>query len=222
MGKLTLYIDPMKRLLKSFVLAALASPVFAQTDRAGEFDYYVLALSWTPSWCALEGDDRDSPQCNPDTGFGFTVHGLWPQYEQGWPEFCTTSARDPSRRQTAEMADIMGTGGLAWYQWKKHGRCSGLSATDYFETTREAYENISRPEVLRRIDQTYQLPASVIEAAFLESNPDFTADQITITCKQGRIQEARICLTKDLEPRQCGMDVVQDCTLQDAEFAPMR
>ncbi|MCF6303888.1 MAG: ribonuclease T2 [Rhodobacteraceae bacterium] len=212
----------MKRILKSFVLAAFASPVFAQTDRAGEFDYYVLALSWTPSWCALEGDDRDSPQCNADTGFGFTVHGLWPQYEQGWPEFCTTSAHDPSRRQTAGMADIMGTGGLAWYQWKKHGRCSGLSAEAYFDATRQAYESINRPEVLRQIDQTYRLPARIIEDAFMESNPEITADQITITCKQGRIQEARICLTKDLDLRQCGVDVVQDCSLSDAEFAPIR
>jgi len=221
-GKLSLYIDPMKRILKSFVLAALASPVFAQNDRAGEFDYYVLALSWTPNWCALEGDERNSPQCDADTGFGFTVHGLWPQYEQGWPEFCTTAARDPSRQQTNAMADIMGTGGLAWYQWKKHGRCSGLSADAYFETTRQAYESINRSQVLRGIDQTYRLPAQVIEDAFLEINPQLSADQITITCKQGRIQEARICLTKDLTPRQCSADVAQDCTLQDAEFAPIR
>ncbi len=222
MGKLSLYIDPMKRLLKSFVLAALASPVFAQNDRAGEFDYYVLALSWTPNWCALEGDARNSEQCDPDTGFGFTVHGLWPQYEQGWPEFCTTSASDPSRRQTSDMADIMGTGGLAWYQWKKHGRCSGLSAEAFFDITRQAYENINRPEVLRQIDQIYHLPARIIEDAFLESNPELAADQITITCKQGRIQEARICLTKDLSLRQCGVDVVRDCSLSDAEFAPIR
>jgi len=200
----------------------LATPVFAQNNLAGDFDYYVLSLSWTPNWCVLEGDARGSEQCDANTGFGFTVHGLWPQYNQGWPSYCTTVERDPSRQQTSEMADIMGTSGLAWYQWKKHGRCSGLSAEAYFDITRQAYDNLNRPDVLRQIDQTYQLPASVVEDAFLEANPSLIADQITITCKQGFIQEARICLTKNLTPRQCGADVIQDCTLPNAEFAPIR
>jgi len=39
-----------------------------------------------------------------------------------------------------------------------------------------------------------------------------------ITCKDTRIQEARICLTKDLEPRRCGADVIRDCTLDRALF----
>lgn len=217
-----LYIGPMNQLIKSFVFALLATPVFADGEQAGDFDYYVLSLSWTPTWCTLEGDGRRSPQCDDDTGFGFTMHGLWPQYEQGWPSYCTTVARDPSRRQTNDMADIMGTGGLAWHEWKKHGRCSGLSAAEYFETAREAYESVTRPPVFRAMDRTFHVPASLIEEAFLEVNPALSADQITITCKNGFIQEARICLTKDLEPRDCSPEVVRDCTLRDAEIAPLR
>ena len=104
-----------------------AAPAVAQ-DRAGEFDYYVLALSWSPSWCATQGRGRDEPQCEPRRRTGFVVHGLWPQYERGWPDHCATDERDPSRRESQAMADVMGSGGLAWYQWQKHGRCSGLVA----------------------------------------------------------------------------------------------
>jgi ribonuclease T2 len=120
------------------------------------------------------------------------------------------------------MADIMASGGLAWHQWKKHGRCSGLSSEQYFKIARQAYNAVVRPPVLRKLERAVKLPAAVIEEAFLKSNPDWSADMLTITCKQGRIQEARLCLTKGLQPRVCGADVIRDCSMRDAVFAPIR
>lgn len=199
-----------------------AAPARAEGERPGEFDYYVLALSWTPTWCALEGDDRDSPQCDAGRGFGFTLHGLWPQYEVGWPSFCPTALRPPSRGMTGDMADIMGSSGLAWHQWRKHGTCTGLEAADYFALSRLAYERVARPALLRQLDREVRLPAAVIEAAFLEENPGLSADMLTVTCRAGRVQEVRLCLTRDLEPRVCGADVRRDCALEAALFSPMR
>ena len=209
----------MHRLFALFCLFATSLPA---QDRAGAFDYYVLSLSWSANWCALEGDARNSPQCDPAADFGWILHGLWPQYERGYPANCTTNQRPPSRSDTAAMADIMGTAGLAWHQWRKHGVCSGLSSDDYFALARVAYGQITRPEVLRALDRPVTLPAALIEEAFLRDNPEMTADQITITCKSGYIQEARICMTRDLQPRTCGSDVIRDCTLSDAQFSPMR
>ncbi|MEM9639366.1 MAG: ribonuclease T2, partial [Pseudomonadota bacterium] len=190
----------------------LVMPALAQEHRTGVFDYYVLSLSWSPNWCTLEGDARGSEQCAPQHDHGWILHGLWPQYERGYPAYCKNSERAPSRRMTREMADVMGTSGLAWHQWKKHGTCSGLSATDYYSLSRAAYRRIARPEVFRRVDKAIRLPATVVEEAFLEANPDLGADGITVTCKQGHIQEARICLTRDLELRRCGGDVLRDCS----------
>lgn len=204
------------------ILLASASLARAEGERAGDFDYYVLALSWSPTWCALEGDSRNSPQCDGSRDFGWVLHGLWPQYERGWPSYCRTDMRNPSRSETAGMADIMGTSGSAWHQWNKHGRCSGLSSDDYFAIAREAYGRVVRPDIFRRLKDPVRLPASVVEEAFLESNPDLSGDQITITCKSGRIQEARICLTRSLEPRDCGSDVNRDCRMTDALFEPVR
>ncbi len=209
----------MKRLLSALLLTAV--PATAQ-DIAGEFDYYVMALSWSPTWCAIEGDARQSPQCDASEDFGWILHGLWPQYEQGWPANCRTNFRAPSRRETSEMADIMGTSGLAWHQWNKHGVCSGLDSADYYTLSREAYAQITRPPVFRRLDSAVTLPASVIEDAFIQANPELERDQITVTCKQGYIQEARICLTRDLELRSCGSDVRRDCSLSDAQLDPIR
>lgn len=219
----------MTRSLRPLCLALLVAaslshpaPLRAEGERAGEFDYYVLALSWSPSWCALEGDERQSEQCDTRHDYGFTLHGLWPQYEDGWPSFCRTTVRDPSRNETAAMVDIMGTGGLAWYQWKKHGRCSGLPPTAYFDTARRAYGSVVMPDVFERLQKEVRLPASVVEEAFLEVNPGLSANGITVTCEAGRIQEVRICLTKELALRDCGADVRRDCRLQDAAMPPVR
>lgn len=200
----------------------LAAPVAAENDRAGVFDYYVLALSWSPTWCALEGDARGSPQCDASRDHGWVLHGLWPQFHRGWPSNCRTTEPQPTRAITSAMADIMGTGGLAWYQWQKHGRCSGLSARAYFALARQAYESVNRPAILRQLDKPVRLPARVIEQAFLEANPKWEPDMLTITCKDDRIQEARLCLSRDLVPVPCGRDVVKDCALGDALFDPVR
>ena len=211
---------PFSRLMAAFI--ALATPGLAEGDRTGVFDYYVVSLSWSPNWCLIEGDARNSPQCDEGSGHGWIMHGLWPQFHRGYPSFCQTSERPPSRGMTAGMADIMGTSGLAWHQWKKHGTCNGLSATEYYALTRDAYEQVIRPDIFRKLDRQVKLPASVVEEAFLKANPEMEPDGVTITCRAAQIQEARICLSRALDPVPCGQDVVRDCTRKDALFAPVR
>ena len=205
-------------------LALLVStPAVAEGEPAGEFDYYVMALSWSPNWCALTGDDRRDPQCDDGRSLTFILHGLWPQYDGGgWPSYCRTPRRDPSRSESGAMADIMGGSGLAWHQWKKHGRCTGLPPADYYALMRRAYAGVKIPPVFARITTDMTLPASVIEDAFLESNPALARDQVTVTCQSGMIQEVRICLDKTLTPRRCGTDVIRDCTLPDAGLDAVR
>jgi ribonuclease T2 len=210
----------MRKLVLALIM--LAGSLRADGEKTGEFDYYVLALSWTPTWCALEGDARGSEQCDASKDFGWTLHGLWPQFHQGWPSFCRTSERQPSRSMTNGMSDIMGPSGLAWHQWKKPGTCSGLSAQDYYALSREAYGKVNRPALFRKLKDPVKVPAKVIEEAFLKENPLLKANTLTITCKQGRIQEARICLSKDLDPVPCGRDTIKDCSMTNALFDPVR
>jgi len=193
-----------------------------QADSSEQDDYYLLALSWVPSWCAAEGDARDAAQCQTDTGW--QVHGLWPQYANGgWPEYCQTDARDPRRAQTRAMADIMGDGGLAWHQWKKHGRCSGLSAEDYFARTRAAFAQLTWPKSLREIASATRATPETIEQAFRAANPDFGPDMVIATCREGNLQELRVCLNRDLSPRDCGADVLERaCRARQITLPPLR
>ncbi len=206
----------MRRLFISALLAL--SPVMGA---AQQFDYYVLSLSWSPSWCTLEGNARNSDQCDPDADYGWSLHGLWPQYHRGYPAYCQTAKRPPSRAMTSAMVDIMGSSGLAWHQWKKHGVCSDLDGQSYLDLSRQAYDSITRPPVFRKLTETVKLPARVIEEAFIKSNPDLDPDMITVTCKENMIQEVRICLSKFLDPVPCGRDVVRDCDLSNAILPPI-
>jgi len=58
--------------MRKLVLALMmiAGSLCADGEKAGEFDYYVLALSWTPTWCTLEGAARNSEPCDASKDFG--------------------------------------------------------------------------------------------------------------------------------------------------------
>ncbi len=215
-------IAHLARALAMLAVLLAAAPSHAEGEEAGDFDYYILSLGWTPSWCATTGEARGDDQCHPRHHYGFTLHGLWPQFDRGWPSDCRTRERDPSRAQSAAMADITGSAGLAWHEWKEHGRCSGLSARDYYALSRRAYVSITIPKVFANLDRDITLPARVVEEAFIEANPGLTPAMITITCDQGHIQEARICLTKNLAPRPCGQDAARDCRAPKALMEKIR
>ncbi|AZN72427.1 ribonuclease [Georhizobium profundi] len=177
------------------------APAVAQ-DRAGDFDFYVLSLSWSPTFCALDGRDNRQ-QCGSNADFGFIVHGLWPQYEQGFPEFCETRHDDRVPRELGQdYFDIMPSMGLIGHQWRKHGSCTGLSPEEYLELTRDAYERIQIPDELDGRGPISLSPAEV-ETAFLDANPGLSEDGIAATCSAGALDEVRICLTKDLDFRAC-------------------
>lgn len=172
----------------------------------GDFDYFVLALSWSPAFCR-RNPDRD--QCGQ--GRRLTLHGLWPQYEQGWPEDCPSRFGRPSRAALRANADLTGSEGLLAYQWRKHGACSGLAPDAFFGLARQAVDAVRAPELLAELDRGGRARPAEIEAAFLRANPALEPDGVTVKCRDNRFSEVRICLAKDLSPRRCGADVVRDC-----------
>lgn len=163
------------------------------------FDFYVLSLSWSPGYCSSQGERANRQQCAVADPFGFVVHGLWPQLDDGYPEFC--DLREPAQvdRQLAQsMFDIMPSRGLIDHQWKKHGSCSGLSQADYFAVTRAAFEKIRMPDTyLERDDTGRERPADV-EQAFIDANA-IPAQSIAVTCDRRFLRDVRICLSKDLK-----------------------
>ncbi|XWN32346.1 MAG: ribonuclease T2 [Devosia sp.] len=170
---------------------------------AQEVDHYVLSLSWSPSYCAREGDDAPNLQCGADKDFGFIVHGLWPNTANDTPSFCHNRPRNPPRRVVNSMLDIMPSRGLIRHQWRKHGTCSGLSQSAYFDTVRRAYEAVEIPPRLEALEADISVAPEVMRAAFRAINPTLPEDGIYVRCRGPELVDVRLCLTPDLAFRGC-------------------
>ncbi|MEJ8572189.1 ribonuclease T2 [Microbaculum marinum] len=202
----------------------LAGPVAARAgqDVPGDFDFYVLALSWSPSYCEAEGDRADRFQCAGGRPYHFVVHGLWPQYERGWPQYCRPAGAPPSEPMVRAMLDIMPSPGLVRHEWDKHGTCAGLPVEGYFETLRKARGKVRIPPAFEGIAAYTMVTPADVETAFRTANPGIAADAIAVTCDSRRLREVRICLTKSLEYRSCEEVDRKSCRLQRAVMPPAR
>lgn len=192
-------------LVLAFTLGLSAPPAPAQErGEPGKFDFYVLALSWSPSYCEAEGDNRrDNEQCSRGRPFSFVVHGLWPQYERGYPRSCIDPAPRIPGKLIDSMLDLMPARGLVIHQWREHGTCSGRDAQNYFATVRRARERVTIPDRFHRLERYTMVSPGEVEAAFLAANPELKPDMVAVTCDRRRLREVRICMSRDFAFRSC-------------------
>ena len=190
----------------------------------GDFDFYVFALSWSPGFCSAGGgDDKGRDQCRAGADLGFVVHGLWPQGERGFPTECNPANRTPSRIALDTAAGVYPDEGLARYQWRKHGTCSGKSPTDYFGEVRAARDRVVVPPAFLAAKQKQTWTAPDIERAFVASNPGLRADMVSVACRGEVLQEVRICFSKDMRSFQSCPEVDRrGCRTRQITVPPMR
>lgn len=192
-----------------FLLAVALSSARAQEQRQqhqpGRFDFYVLALSWSPSFCQdTEERGREArEQCGLGRPYAFVVHGLWPQYERGFPKSCQVPAPRLNREIMTSMLDLMPAPRLIYHEWDSHGTCSGLGAQGYFNLVRKARESVRIPEAYIGLRTTATVTPDEVEEAFVKANPGLGRSAIAVTCGSTRLSEVRICMTKDLRFRDC-------------------
>jgi ribonuclease T2 len=187
------------------VAAVLAGAAMAFGNKPGDFDYYVLVLGWAPTYCRSEGRLRNAAECDAHSPHAFVLHGLWPQFEKGWPENCQTGTRIwVPQAVIDDMRDIMPDKGLIIHEYRAHGTCSGLDPRQYFGISRELYERVAVPERFRAPGAEASLSADEIERAFLAANPWLKPDMIAIGCRGANLLDIRVCFGRDLFPRACG------------------
>jgi ribonuclease T2 len=199
------------------------------TNQPGVFDYYLLALSWSPTYCAGITDGRYDPQCHSrDRRYAFVLHGLWPQYEQRWPYFCRSPDNGFVPSEVADrMLDIMPSKRLIFHEYRKHGTCSGLGVEGYFDLARRMFESVNIPQryVALEDDRLTVSPDELIRE-FMEANPKLARDQIVVECggPGNRLKEVRICFNKGGGLRACGRNEDQKrlCSAERMYVPPVR
>jgi ribonuclease T2 len=194
----------------------------ASAGEPGDFDYYLLSLSWSPAYCL---SSPDAAECNGPRRYGFIVHGLWPQNEQGWPEHCDVRREVPDE-VVRGIADVMPARALVYHEWSAHGTCSGLEPAAYFEVVRRAFASVTIPPDLLRPAQSIEQSPTAIAAAFVHANPRLPAQSVVVTCSGQdvpRLREIHICLARDLTPRACSADVARaSCRASQIIIPPIR
>ena len=187
----------------------------------GRFDFYVLALSWSPTYCNSEAGQRSRQQCAIGANLGFVVHGLWPQFERGSPSYC--DERNPPRAALDRARGVFPEEGLARYQWRKHGSCSGLSPSAYYDAVAAARKMVTIPDDLASMKGGARRNPRDIERAFVEANRTLRPGMLAVTCTRGQLQEVRVCLNKDLKSfRPCPEVSSRSCPIGSVAVPPPR
>jgi ribonuclease T2 len=209
-------------------LAAVTAPASAQNAERGTpggFDFYVLALSWSPSFCAEAAERHAGRSAGAQCGarpYAFVVHGLWPQYERGFPQYCQVPPPRIDHRLVSSMLDLMPAPHLIFNEWDKHGTCSGLSPQAYFDTVRRARAAINIPAQFRDPTQPLSVTPDAVAGAFVKANPGLTQDGIAVECSRRRLSEVRLCLSKQLQFRDCPNVARRSCRSEQLTMPPLR
>jgi ribonuclease T2 len=214
--------------LAVLVLVAAVMEAPAQTspqNEAGQFDFYVLSLSWSPSFCAAvaeRGSARGPTlQCGARP-YSFVVHGLWPQYDKGFPENCQVPSPRLYRGIVSSMLDLMPAPHLIYNEWDKHGTCSGLAPRAYFDAVRKARGVVKIPPEYADLQEPLSVAPGAVEDAFVKANPDLPRDGMAIECDKKRLTEVRICLSKELQFRACPDVARRSCRRDQLVMPPLR
>jgi len=204
-------------------IAGIAAAQDRRQNQPGQFDFYVLSLSWSPSFCDAAGERGTPPQdqCGARP-FSFVVHGLWPQYEHGFPEYCIVPAPRLDRNIVSSMLDLMPAVGLIFNEWGKHGTCSGLAARAYFETIRKARAVVKIPDAYVELQRPLTVTPDEVEDAFVKVNAGLTRTSIAVTCDNRRLREVRVCMSRELGFRECQEVDQKACRRDKLVMPPVR
>jgi ribonuclease T2 len=185
----------------------------------GQFDYYLLTLSWAPQFCATNPNGRGTVECNPKKHMGLVVHGLWPQYNNGsWPQDCASTP--PVGQDTVNhMLPMMPGKQLIQHEWAKHGTCSGLTMDQYFDAIEKLYNGMKVPSEFKQPKDAAKDAPTDIESAFASSN-NAPSDAFRVSCPQQDFSAVQVCLDKDFQYKTCPT-TQKDCRANHIQVRPV-
>ena len=113
--------------------------------------------------------------------------------------------------------------GLARYEYRKHGTCSGLDPQAYFAAVKTLRDAIVVPETLKAPRETLKTSPDALTQAFIAANANLTADNMAISCRDGELVDVRICVAKSLTAfAQCPKVAGHTCHAASIAVAPLR
>ncbi|MGA8308535.1 MAG: hypothetical protein WB755_00775 [Terriglobales bacterium] len=217
----------MKRSITSVALClflSLAPSAFAKhhhrhndSEGTGQFDYYLLSLSWAPNYCAGHPSDHSS-ECRIGGHQAFVLHGLWPQASSGQPPMSCSNGSPVAADTVDHMLNFMPSRSLIQHEWQKHGTCTGLSAQDYFAQAEQAYTHVQVPPQYRSLEHEQQFRVPDVEKSFAQAN-HAPLEAFRVSCHAGELVSLEVCVDKNLQYRSC-TESVRECPVNQVDMRP--
>lgn len=183
-------------------------PLIPPTD--ADFDYYVLALSWSPDYCAANPEDQQ--QCAIGKKFAFVLHGLWPQYDKGYPSNCGDERLPDSLKD--QFPRLFPSDKLFDHEWEKHGTCTGLLPAEYLSLSKQFKEQVQIPDAYRAPASPFRSTVDQLKQEFVQANPALLETSLAVNCSgSGRfLKELFVCISKEGQPAACAADVQKNAS----------
>lgn len=183
----------MKKMIGLLMGGLLFSAAVQAKGEAGEFDYYAMALSWSPQHCAVKPADRE--QCSRQ--LGFVLHGLWPQYQRGYPSNCTGEQLYPGMEEA--FPGLYPSRFLYRHEWEKHGTCSGLTQQQFHQLASDLRQRVNIPAAYQSPEVPLRKSSFQLKADLATANDWLAPDTITIACADGGrfLREIYVCINKE-------------------------
>lgn len=174
-------------------------------------EYYVLTYSWAPGHCAGASDrdkrpgGKDFLQCNSGRGFGYIVHGLWPQGAKDrpgiFPRACEGDQPKVDRAVLEKYLCMTPSLDLLQHEWEFHGTClhdESLETPDgYFSAAMRLHAAMTLPD--RQLGNSRES-----RQWFHVHNPHLAPGSIKYL---DRSQEWMFCFDNDFQSMTCpGID----------------
>jgi len=176
------------------------------TDHLSQFDFYVLALSWSPDYCASNGNN-DPQQCSLGKKLGFVLHGLWPQYNKGYPSNCSTEKMPESVK--AQFPGLYPNDDLFDHEWEKHGTCTGLTPVEYLQAGKTLKAAVTVPAEFRSPEKPFRTTMDQLKSLFVQANPGYSTNGIEVSCSSSGkyLKEIYVCFALDGTASSCSAEM---------------
>lgn len=190
------------------ILLCLAGMGLARRHRraasrgTGIFDYYLLSLSWAPTYCAAHPADH-SFECKAGNHTAFVLHSLWPSSNSDPMKPMSCGPASPvAAGIVRHMSEYFPSKGLIQHEWQKHGTCSGLTASQYFAQVEQAYKAVQIPQRYRNLDHAQSIAVHDLEHDFAQANnaPD---GAFRVSCHAEELVGVEVCMDKSLHYQAC-------------------
>ncbi|MDH5218679.1 MAG: ribonuclease [Gammaproteobacteria bacterium] len=204
------------------LLLVFHSVASADNFKAGDFDYYILSLSWQSAFCEM---NQQKPECQKQavgdySATNFSLHGLWPnrrgdkKHRYAYCGVEASAVRLDKKGRWCDQKDIYAETELAekmpgvqsclqMHEWVKHGSCSGMSIDKYFNISLDLMDDVSstRLATLVRMNVGRTISRSELLTAWEKEFP-LSRDSLTLRCRkinnQSYLTEIRVALKKKI------------------------